>query len=59
MDNYVLKLSAELITPCLVHIFNLSVSNGKVQSSWKTVRVSLALKEKVVGMILEIIDQFP
>ena len=57
MDNYVFKLSAGLIKPCLVHIFNLSVTNGEVPSSWKTARVTPVLKGK--GSRNDFGNQFP
>ena len=45
-DNYLLRLSAHLIAPCLTYIFNLSLNSGCVPDSWKSASITSIYKGK-------------
>ena len=44
--NYLLRLAAYLIAPCLTYIFNLSLNSGCVPDSWKSASITPIYKGK-------------
>ena len=52
LDNFLLRLSCEVISPVLSHIFNLALTSGFVPKAWKTARITPIYKGKGCQKIL-------